>query len=105
MINTIFVILIIVIPIIAIWRWSFLGVFISTLANQTIITLWGILESLLSSQPTYHQGGYFNSEDWEFWKVSLVFIFLYCLFIYFVKCGTAVFYTILVRIKNSRSDE
>lgn len=96
-IDSIFVISTIVIPIIAVWRWSFLGVFIGMAVAQTLLTLVGVLRYLYWRSQNY-QGEYFDSEYWEFWWGTLLLIFGYCLFIYFVKCTVLIIRKIVARI-------
>ena len=65
-------------PIIIVWRWSLIGVFVGAISTITYLVISVSVTTLLRSQ-------HFNSETVEYWIYSGYLICLYCLLILCVK--------------------
>ncbi|MBW4497537.1 MAG: hypothetical protein KME26_31620 [Oscillatoria princeps RMCB-10] len=74
-----FFILIFIIPVVAVWRWSLLGVFVGTLSNEVIIIMVSVLSNKLKSQEL-------NYENYEAWLVWAFYMFAYSFLIWIIKC-------------------
>jgi hypothetical protein len=82
--------LLITVPIIAVWRWSFLGVFIGTLTNEMmIIIISAIVTNYLKSQEL-------NYENYEAWKIWAIIWLMYSFFVWLIKC----FIRILIKLTS-----
>ena len=71
--------MVLILPVVLVWRYTICGVFIATLISEINIILSDILTSKLRGQQL-------DNENVEFWITIWIPVFFYCLFILLVTC-------------------
>ncbi len=77
-IDFISIMMIFILPIVLVWRYTTCGVFMATLINEINIILTDVLISKLRGQQL-------DNENVEFWITIWIPVFFYCIFIWLIK--------------------
>ena len=72
-------ILLLLVPIVTVWRWNIVGVLLGTIADEMIFVISDLITFRLRSQEVI------SNEDWEAWYVYIWVTFFYCCFVLLIK--------------------
>ena len=71
-------VLLLVVPIILVWRWNLVGVLLGTIADEIIAIISDLVTLKIRSQEI-------DYEDWELWRIIWIYMLFYCCFVLFIK--------------------